>query len=93
MLLRGNGKTMAMMENEQLEQLIQPAEQMADDDWRLAQARGLIRIPRWDWREHDQGGNPIQNTSYEAFLTRMREAEAMYLRPASWAMRTASAIG
>ena len=33
-----------MTENEQLEQLIQAAEQMADDDPRLAQARGLIRL-------------------------------------------------
>ena len=33
-----------MTESEQLEQLIQDAEQMADDDPRLAQARGLIRL-------------------------------------------------
>src|SRR5918993_1000061 len=30
---------------------------------------------------------------HEASLARMREATVMYLRPASWAMRTASAIG
>ena len=33
-----------MTESEQLEQLIQAAQQMADDDPRLAQARGLIRL-------------------------------------------------
>ena len=33
-----------MTENEQLEQLIQAAEQMANDDPRLAQIRGLIRL-------------------------------------------------
>lgn len=33
-----------MSENEQLEQLIQAAERMADDDPRLAQARELIRL-------------------------------------------------
>lgn len=33
-----------MTENEQLEQLIQVAEQMADDGPRLAQARGQIRL-------------------------------------------------
>ena len=33
-----------MTENEQLEQLIQAAQEMADDDPRLAQARGLIRL-------------------------------------------------
>ena len=32
-----------MMESEQLEDLIRAAEQMADDDPRLTQARGLIR--------------------------------------------------
>src|SRR5829696_520322 len=32
-------------------------------------------------------------TRHEASLARMREATVMYLRPASWAMRTASAIG
>ena len=33
-----------MSENKQLEQLIQAAEQMADDDPRLTQARELIRL-------------------------------------------------
>ena len=33
-----------MTDNEQLEQLVQAAQQMADDDPRLAQARGLIRL-------------------------------------------------
>ena len=33
-----------MTENEQLDQLIQAAEQMANDDPRLAQIRGLIRL-------------------------------------------------
>ncbi|SEP51137.1 hypothetical protein SAMN02990966_07877 [Rhodospirillales bacterium URHD0017] len=33
-----------MTHSEQLEQLIQAAEQMADDDPRLAQARGLVRL-------------------------------------------------
>ena len=33
-----------MTESEQLEQLIQAAEQMADDDPRLPEARGLVRL-------------------------------------------------
>ena len=33
-----------MTENEQLDQLIQAAEQMANDDPRLTQIRGLIRL-------------------------------------------------
>src|SRR5262249_60108256 len=34
-----------------------------------------------------------RRVAHEASLARMREAMVMYLRPASWAMRTASAIG
>src|SRR5882672_12566829 len=34
-----------------------------------------------------------RGVAHEASLARMREATVMYLRPASWAMRTASAIG
>ncbi|GEP61645.1 hypothetical protein [Reyranella soli] len=36
--------SMVISENEQLEQLIQAAEQIADDDPRLVQARELIRL-------------------------------------------------
>ena len=36
-------------------------------------------------------GGSVQ--TYNASSVRIREATVMYLRPASWAMRTASAIG
>src|SRR5258708_14427885 len=39
------------------------------------------------------GGVGRGRLAHEASLARMREATVMYLRPASWAIRTASAIG